>query len=231
MDAARPDEASQTRARTALEKLCRTYWYPLYAFVRSRGYSANDAQDLTQAFFVRILETDGFGSADRTKGRFRSYLLGAMKHFLANEWHKAETQKRGGGIHFIEWDQLSPESRYGATSRLWDSPEHRFDSEWAVAIVSAALLTLRQEMEAAGKEAQFDLLKGNLTGESDLTREEIATKLNISKGAVKVAIHRLRRRYRELLRATVAETVTNEADLENEMRYLVEILRKGLNFL
>ena len=111
VDAARPDEASQTRAGEALEELCRVYWYPLYAFVRSRGYSAVDAQDLTQAFFARIIETGGFTSADRERGRFRSYLLGAMKHFLANEWDRAQTQKRGGQVQFIEWDTLDPEGR------------------------------------------------------------------------------------------------------------------------
>ena len=110
--AAKPGEASQTRAREALEELCRVYLYPLYAFVRSRGYSALDAQDLTQAFFARIIETDGFASADRERGRFRSYLLGAMKHFLTNEWHRAQTQKRGGQVQFIEWDALDPEARY-----------------------------------------------------------------------------------------------------------------------
>ena len=109
---AKSDEASQTRAREALEELCRVYWFPLYAFVRGRGYSAADAQDLTQSFFAQIIETGGFESVDRERGRFRSYLLGAMKHFLANEWHRAKTQKRGGRVRFIEWDALDPEGRY-----------------------------------------------------------------------------------------------------------------------
>ena len=112
MAAAKPDEASQTHAREALEKLCKAYWYPLFAFVRSRGHSTVDAQDLTQAFFARIIETDGFASADRERGRFRSYLLGAMKHFLANEWHRAKTQKRGGQVQFIDWDELDLDGRY-----------------------------------------------------------------------------------------------------------------------
>jgi len=225
--AAQSDEAGQTRAREALEELCRAYWYPLYAFVRNRGYSAVDAQDLTQAFFAQIIETDGFASADRTRGRFRSYLLGAMKHFLANEWHRARTQKRGGQVQFVEWDALDPESRYaGAAPEAAQDPEHLFDREWALETIAAALQNLRDEMAQAGKSEQFDALKGCLTGQDELPRDEIATRLGMSTGAVKVAIHRLRQRYRTLLRAAIAETVSNEADLDDEMRYLVTVLRR-----
>lgn len=224
--AAKPGETSQTRARAALEELCRTYWYPLYAFVRSRGNSAPDAQDLTQAFFTRIIETDGFASADRRLGRFRSYLLGAMKHFLANEWHRSQTQKRGGQVQFIEWDVLDPEARYASAAQPSDNPEHLFDRAWALETVAGALQALRQEMVEAGKSEQFDTLKGCLTGEETLSRQEIAAKLEMSEGAVKVAIHRLRQRYRALLRAAVAETVSSEADLDDEMRYLVAVLRE-----
>ena len=226
VDAAKGDEASQTRAREALEELCRTYWYPLYAFVRSRGYSAIDAQDLTQAFFARIIETCGFASADRKRGRFRSYLLGAMKHFLANEWHRGQTQKRGGQVQFIEWDALDPEGRYAGASEQSDNPEHLFDREWALETITGALQELRDEMAKAGKSEQFEALKGSLTGEDEQPREEIAARLGMSEGAVKVALHRLRRRYSKLLRASIAETVSNEADLDDEMRYLVAVLRK-----
>ncbi len=224
--AASPDEASQTRAREALEELCRTYWYPLYAFVRSRGYSAADAQDLTQAFFTRIIEKGGFATADRERGRFRSYLLGAMKHFLANEWHKARTQKRGGQVQFVEWDAFDPETRYAEASDQADNPEHLFDREWALETVTGALQALREEMTTAGKSDHFEALKSSLTGEDGSTREEIALQLDMSEDAVKVAIHRLRKRYRELLRAAIAETVSSEADLDDEMRYLVEVLRR-----
>ena len=226
VDAAKADEASQTRAREALEELCRSYWYPLYAFVRSRGYSAADSQDLTQAFFVRIIETSGFASAERGRGRFRSYLLGAMKHFLANEWHRAQTQKRGGQAQFIEWDALEAEGRYSETSEHSDNPEYLFDREWALQAIAGALQELRSEMEKAGNGEQFEALKGSLTGEEELSREEIAARLGMSEGSVKVAIHRLRGRYRNLLRAAIAETVSNEKDLEDEMRYLVAVLRK-----
>ncbi len=224
--AARFDGAHQSRARAALEELCRTYWYPLYAFVRSRGYSGADAQDLTQAFFARIIETGGFAQADRTRGRFRSYLLGAMKHFLANEWHRARTQRRGGQVRLIEWDALDPEARYAGTSQASDDPEHLFDREWALQTIAGALQALRDEMAEAGKSEQFDALKGSLTGQDDSPREQIAAQLGMSAGAVKVAVHRLRQRYRVLLRAAIAETVRNEADLDDEMHYLIAVLRR-----
>lgn len=226
VDAAKPDEASQTRAREALEELCRAYWYPLYAFARGRGYAATDAQDLTQAFFTRIIETGGFASADRTRGRFRSYLLGAMKHFLANEWHRAQTQKRGGHVKIIEWEALDPEARYAGASAPSDDPEHLFDREWALQTIAGALQALRDEMAKAGKSEQFDALKGCLTGQDESPRDQIAARLDMSEGAVKVAVHRLRQRYRTLLRAAIAETVSNEADLDDEMRYLVAVLRR-----
>ena len=224
--AAKPGEVSQTRAREALEELCRAYWYPLYAFVRTRGYSADDAQDLTQAFFARIIETGGFASADRERGRFRSYLLGAMKHFLANEWHRAQTQKRGGQVQFIEWDALDPEARYAGASEQPDNPEYLFDREWALETIAGALQELRDEMVKAGKSEQFDALKGSLSNQDELPRDQIAARLDMSEGAVKVAVHRLRQRYRKLLRAAIAETVSNEADLDDEMRYLVAVLRR-----
>ena len=219
-------EVSQSRARRALEELCIAYWYPLYAFVRYRGYSSDDAQDLTQAFFTRIIETGGFASVDPERGRFRSYLLGAMKHFLANEWHRAQTQKRGGQVKIIELDALDPEARYVGASKQVDNPEHFFDREWALETIAGALQSLRDEMVKAGKGEQYDALKGSLSGEDNSSRVEIAARLNMSEGAVKVAVHRLRRRYRKLLRAAIAETVDNEADLEDEMRYLVAVLRK-----
>lgn len=224
--AASPDQVSQTRAREALEKLCRAYWYPLYAFVRSRGYSAVDAQDLTQAFFARFIETNGFASADRERGRFRSYLLGAMKHFLANEWHKSQTQKRGGKVQFIEFDTLEPEARYAGASERSGNPELLFDKEWALQIVAGALQKLRDEMAEAGKSKQFEALKGSLTGQEELSRDQIAAQLGMSDNALKVAIHRLRQRYRYLLRTAIAETVSNEADLDDEMQYLISVLRK-----
>jgi len=226
VDAAKLDNANQTRARDALEALCRAYWYPLYAFVRSRGYSVVDAQDLTQAFFARFIETGGFASADRKRGRFRSYLLGAMKHFLANEWHRSQTQKRGGQVQFIEFDAFDPEARYAEASSQSDNPEYLFDYEWALQTIAGALQELRDEMAKVGKSEQFETLKSCLTGEDELPRDQIAERLNMSAGAVKVAVHRLRQRYNGLLRAAIAQTVSNEEDLDDEMRYLIEVLRR-----
>lgn len=226
VDAAKADQASQTHAREALEELCKSYWYPLYAFVRSRGYSAHNAQDLTQAFFARIIETSGLSGADRTQGRFRSYLLGALKHFLTNEWHKTRTQKRGGHVKIIEWEGLDPETRYAEALSQTDNPEYLFDREWALQTTAAALQALRTEMMQIGKRELFDTLKGTLTGQDELPRDQIAARLNMSESNVKVTVHRLRQRYRKLLRTIIAETVNSEADLEDEMRYLIEVLRK-----
>ncbi len=149
-----------------------------------------------------------------------------MKHFLANEWHRAQTRKRGGQLQFIEWDALDPEARYSEASDQSDNPEHLFDREWALETIAGALQELRDEMVKAGKSEQFDALKGSLTGEDESPREEIAARLEMSEGAVKVAVHRLRQRYRKLLRAAIAETVSNEEDLNDEMRYLVAVLRR-----
>jgi RNA polymerase sigma-70 factor (ECF subfamily) len=223
--AAQSDEASRTRAGKALEELCRAYWYPLYAFVRRRGYSPADAQDLTQSFFARFIETGGFASADRERGRFRTYLLGAMKHFLANEWHRARTQKRGGGLNFLEWDALEPEARYALEPAQSSDPDLDYDREWALELIARAKKKLRQESEADGKGELFEALKQSLTGDEP-SRSETAARLGLSESALKAALHRLRQRYRKLLRAEIAETVNTRADIDAEMRYLVEVLRR-----
>jgi RNA polymerase sigma-70 factor (ECF subfamily) len=222
--AAKPDEASRSRARRALQKLCTAYWYPLYAFVRYRGYSSDEAQDLTQAFFAQIIETHGLATADPERGRFRSYLLGAMKHFLANEWHRGQTQKRGGGVIVLDLDALEPEARYALEPACTTDPDAGFDREWAQQTIARAMEKLRAESDARGKGELFEGLKGSLTGEES-ARSETAARLGMTEGAVKVAVHRLRQRYRELLRAEIAETVTNPSDVDAEMRHLVAALR------
>ena len=224
MGAAQSDEASRTHARKALEELCRAYWYPLYAFVRNRGYSPADAQDLTQSFFARFIETGGFASADRERGRFRTYLLGAMKHFLTNEWHRVRTQKRGGGVTFLEWDALNPEARYAVEPKQSSDPETDFDREWAMELIARTMKKLHAESESSGKVELFEALKGSLTG-NEPARSETAAQLGLNEGAVKVAVHRLRKRYRELLRAEIAETITEWSDVDDEMRHLIAVLR------
>jgi len=222
--AAQSDEASRTQARKALEELCRAYWYPLYAFVRNRGYSSFDAQDLTQSFLVQFINRGGFASADREQGRFRTYLLGALKHFLANEWHRARAQKRGGSVTFLELDALDPEARYALQHAPAADLDAGFDREWAQESIAHAMAALRSELEASGKGKLFDVLKGSLTGEEP-ARSETASRLGLTEGAVKVAVHRLRQRYRQLLRAEIAGTVSDPSDIDDEMRHLLAALR------
>ena len=224
--AAQSDDQSQTIARQALEQLCRTYWYPLYVFARNRGYSQEDAQDLTQAFLVRFLETGGFASADKERGRFRSYLLGSLKHFLANDWRKGKTKKRGGDVVILAWDSLDPESRYTHEPSTSESPELGFDQEWAREVTSRALTKLRNEAKQAGKIDLFEAIQGSLMGK-DLDRVECAKRLGMSEGAIKVAIHRLRQQYKDCVRAEVAETVNTSSEVDEEMRHLVSVLRQG----
>jgi DNA-directed RNA polymerase specialized sigma24 family protein len=198
---------------------------PLYVFVRHRGYAPADAQDLTQSFFARFIETGGFASADRERGRFRTYLLGAMKHFLANEWHRARTQKRGGGLSFLEWDALAPEARYALELAQSSDPDLDYDREWALELIARAKKKLREESEADGKSQLFEALKPSLTGDEP-ARSKTAARLGLSESALKAAVHRLRQRYRELLRAEIAETVSTRTEIDDEMRHLVEVLRR-----
>lgn len=224
VETAQSDEASRTQARLALEELCQAYWYPLYVFVRNRGYSSADAQDLTQSFLVEFIEAGGFASADRGRGRFRTYLLGAMKHFLANEWHRARTRKRGGDRKFLEWDALDPEARYALEPAQSTDPDLAYDKEWALELIARAKEKLRAESEASDKGELFEALKKCLTGDEP-SRSETAVRLGLTEGALKAAVHRLRERYRELLRAEIAETVNTRTEIDDEMRYLVAVLR------
>jgi len=223
--AAKADEASRTSARMALEELCKAYWYPLYAFVRYRGYSPDDAQDLTQSFIVRIIEKGGMATVDPERGRFRSYLLGAMKHFLANEWHRGRAQKRGGTVNFVELDALDRSARHALEPARSTDPDAGFDRKWAEESVARAMDTLQAQSEGRGKGALFEALKGSLTGDEP-DRKAAAARLAMTEGAVKAAVHRLRQRFRELLRAEIAETVSDPADIDDEMRHLVAALRK-----
>ncbi|MEM7263032.1 MAG: sigma-70 family RNA polymerase sigma factor [Planctomycetota bacterium] len=181
---------------------------------------------MTQAFFARIIETDGFASARPERGRFRSYLLGAMKHFLANEWHRGRAKKRGGGVKILEWDALNPEARYTLEPATSGDPDARFDRDWALELTARAIDSLRQEWKAGGKLEPFEVLKGSLTG-TEPPRSESAQELGMTEGAVKVAVHRLRQRYRDLLRARIAETIGDPAEIEDEMRHLVAVLREN----
>lgn len=221
-----PDDAQgRTVARRALAELCTTYWYPLYAFVRLRGHGPEAAQDLTQAFFTRLLESGGLEGADPAKGRFRSYLLGAMKNFLANDWHRARARKRGGEVRFVDLDALEPEARYAIAPSTEENPDRRFYREWAVTTLDGARQRLRAEYERKGKGELFAELEGFLTGEEP-DRQQVAERLGLTGGALEVAVHRLRRRLRDAIRAQIAETVADPAEIDQEMRDLLAVLRQ-----
>jgi RNA polymerase sigma-70 factor (ECF subfamily) len=209
-------------AADALEQLCRTYWYPLYAFVRRKGYSPPDAQDLTQDFFARLLEKKYIALADRSRGRFRSFLLTSLQHFLANEWAKTKTERRGGGHRIISWEEDEAEERYLAEPADNLAPDRIFERRWATGLLELVLARLREEYAAAAKSEQFEALKVFVWGEKSLASyAEIAGQLRMTEGAVKVAVYRLRQRYRELLRAQVARTVASESEIDEELRYLI----------
>jgi len=221
-DNASPDSAA------ALEALCRTYWYPLYAFVRRQGHAACDAQDLTQEFFARLLEKGYLAAAAREKGRFRTFLRVALKRFLANEWRRANRLKRGGGQVHLEWDTAIGEKRYEAERADGLTPERLYERRWAMTLLEQVLARLRAEHEAAGKEAEFDQLKGVLMSErGGIDYAELATGLGVSEGAARVAVHRLRKRFRELFRAAVADTVSGPKEVESELRYLAGVLAEA----
>jgi RNA polymerase sigma-70 factor (ECF subfamily) len=209
----------------ALETLCETYWYPLYAYLRHSGCSADEARDLTQEFFAHLLEKKSLAVADRERGRFRSFLLSSLKHFRANERDRARAQKRGGGRTTLSIDLQDAESRYQNEPAHDLTPEKVFERRWALALLDRVLARLREEFAQAGKTKLFDRLKVFLSGEkSAKSQRESADQLGMTEGAVKVAVHRLRRRYRELLRSEIAETVATPDEVEDELRQLLAAL-------
>lgn len=215
-----------TRGADALARLCETYWYPLYAFVRRQGHSPHDAQDLTQAFFARLLEKNWLAGVDPAKGRFRSFLLASLKHFLANEWDKSRALKRGGGAHqFVALDAATAESRYALEPVDNTTADRLYERRWALTLLDSTLARLRDEMTADGKARLFEELKFSLTGTGgDQSYAELAARLGLSEGAIKVAVHRLRQRYREVLRAQIAETVAAPDEVEAELRQIFTAL-------
>jgi len=213
------------QAHQALETLCGNYWYPLYAYVRRQGHSAHDAQDLTQAFFARLLEKNYLADVQREKGRFRSFLLASLKHFLANEWDREQALKRGGGKRLIALDEDSAESRYKLEPKDDLSADKIYERRWALTLLDQVLAKLRGEFEKDGKLDQFETLKQYLSGgRTSVSYAQAADKLGMNEGAIKVAVHRLRKRYRELLRAEIAQTVATASEVEAEIRYLFAVL-------
>jgi len=209
------------QAGLALEELCRTYWFPLYAYVRRRGHAKADAEDLTQAFFARLLEKNFLGKLASEKGKFRAFLLAALKHFLANEWDRSQAQKRGGGAAHLSLDWQTADTKFQFASTGEPSPDKAFDREWALALLAKVIGRLQQGCEAEGKARLFGQLKVFLTaGCGESAQSEVAKALGLEEGAVRVAIHRLRRRYRALLRDEIANTLSDAAMVDEEMRAL-----------
>jgi RNA polymerase sigma-70 factor (ECF subfamily) len=216
--AARSDSS---HAHAALTRLCKTYWYPLYIFARRQGKSPEDAQDLVQGFFAQLLLKEFLKDADPQKGRFRSFLLVAVRRYMANEWDRANRLKRGGGQEIISLDEEETERRYQAEPVDEMSPEKAYERQWAITLLKQVLGRLEAEFQAGGKLHLFDEIKRHLGGdEGQNSYAEIGVRLGMSEGAVKVAVHRLRHRYRELLRLEIAHTVTEESAIDEEIRHL-----------
>jgi len=218
-------ESGSAPAQRALETLCSAYWYPIYAYVRRKGYRPEEAQDLTQEFFAQLIAREHFRLADRNKGKFRGFLLSTLDFFLAREWTRARRQKRGGQFTFISMDEHPPEERYQLEPADRETPETNFLRQWALAVLKQAMNALQKECEANGKAFLFREAKNLISGElHGAAYAQISRKLDMGEGAVRVAVHRLRQRYGELLRQEVAHTVTSEAEVDEELRYLFQVL-------
>lgn len=213
------------RASAALAELCEIYWPPLYGYLRGRGYPPEEAQDLTQGFFARLLETQAIRSADPTRGRFRAFLLTALKRFVINEYERATAERRGGRHLHFQLDLTEAERAFAAAHRLEETPDRLFDRKWAAIVLERALARLRAEYAAAGKGHVATALLPYLTESTDLlSYRTVAVDLGLSEGAVKVAVHRLRQRYGVMLRAEVAETVSGEQEVDAELRDLLKAI-------
>lgn len=205
----------------ALQALCKTYWFPLYAYVRRRGHSKEDAEDSVQAFFARFLAKNYLAGLSEERGRFRAFLLAALKNFLINEWKQASRQKRGGGETPLSLDWETADTKFQVAAQNEPSPDQAFDREWALALLSKVIERLQAECVADGKAKLFEQLKVFLAaGKSETAQSEIAQALGMEEGAVRVAVHRLRKRYRQLLRDEIANTLSDPAMVDEEMRAL-----------
>jgi RNA polymerase sigma factor (sigma-70 family) len=212
-------------ATEALERLCRTYWYPLYAFVRRRGYSPQDTEDLLQGFFARFLEKHYLGDVDQAKGRFRSFLLAALKHYLANEWDKTKAVRRGGRIEFLSWEAEAAESRYYEEPVSELTPEKLYEQRWAYELLERVMERLQREFAASGQGPRFEALKRFLLGESQgVSYADVAAQQGLSEEAVKKRVQRMRERYQKLLREEIAHTVARPEDVDEEIRYLFSVV-------
>jgi RNA polymerase sigma-70 factor (ECF subfamily) len=214
------------QSRAALARLCESYWYPLYAYLRRQGCTTHDAQDLTQAFFAQVLDKNYLAAVDRGLGKFRSFLLTSLRHFVANERDRARAKKRGGGQGVLSLDFDKAEGRYAAEPANELTPERLFEQQWAMEVLAAVLQQLHDELTANGKDSWFKVLKPLLAAEADAPPyAEVAQRLETTAGAVKTTVHRLRRRYKQLLHDEVAKTVADPAEIDDELRQLVAAIR------
>jgi RNA polymerase sigma factor (sigma-70 family) len=219
------DERSGTQRQRALGELAQVYWFPLYSYIRRWGHNAPEAEDLTQEFFARLLEKKSLTAVDRDKGKFRSFLLASVKNFLANEWDKSQSQKRGGGRPLVALDAMDAETRYRLEPADELTPERLFERHWALAVLAQVLARLRQEYLDRGHGGLFEAVKGCLTGSAKVSSHaETARRLGMTEGAVKMATLRLRKRYRKLLREEIAETVASPELVDEEIRFLLDCL-------
>jgi DNA-directed RNA polymerase specialized sigma24 family protein len=222
--AARQPHSADSAA--ALEAICRAYWYPLYAYVRRAGQSPPDAQDLTQEFFCRLIQRHWLEAADREKGKLRTFLIVALKKFMSNKWRRVSAARRGGGQPAMPLDTVFAESRYAADGQSL-APEETFDQQWALTLLDLTVKRLQDEFAAAGKPGEFVLLKGCLMAErGSIDYAAVAQGLGVTEGAARVAVHRLRKRFRELYREEISQTLAEGADLEAEMRHLAAALAR-----
>lgn len=221
--AARGQDSSAAHA--ALSDLCQAYWFPLYAYIRRRGHGHDAAEDLTQAFFARLLAKNYLGDLTPGMGRFRSFLLATVKHFLANEWDASQVQKRGGGKEILSLDALDADERYRFEPQDSVTPETLFERRWAMTVLENVLTRLRQEFVASERAELFDQLKVFLSADqAGGSYAEVAARTGLKEGTVKVAVYRLRRRYGELFRAEIANTVNDPSEVEDEVRHLIAAL-------
>lgn len=221
LEAARADAPER---ESALAILCQDYWYPLYAFVRRQGRNPQEAEDLTQEFLARLVARNGLASVRPEHGRFRSFLLAALKNFLANDWDRQRAVKRGGRHRIVSWDGESAESRYLAEPCHEATPERIYERSWALSVIQTVLERLRQEYADSGKGGVFDSIQSCLEEESEETYAQIAARLNLSEGAVKMAVFRLRKNFRQRLRAEIARTVADPGAIDEELRHLFTCL-------
>jgi DNA-directed RNA polymerase specialized sigma24 family protein len=218
-------DASAAATQPALEQLCRSYWYPLYAHVRRRGYSREDAEDLTQAFFARLLTHGSLSMADSSRGRFRCFLLAGLNHFLANEWNKARAEKRGGDRSHLSFDAATAEQLYDREDSRELNPEELYERSWALQFLDHVRARLRDMYAGEGKADRYEALERFLPGEEDPPGyAQAAAQLGVPEGTLKAEVHRLKRRYGELLRKELAHTVASPGEIDDELRHLIQVL-------